>query len=115
MLTGRVPFTGTDYQIQHGHVSAKPDLEALPSDVPPWLRNSLSQALAKEPAARFEDYRAFRRALSPDGDVGHRQAPAAERRFKHFRDFGHYTRWDPELVAEPASRAGLRRICCHFW
>ena len=39
MLSGVVPFAGTDYEIQHGHVAGTPDFGKLPTDTPMWLRN----------------------------------------------------------------------------
>ena len=77
MLTGAVPFAGTDYDIMDGHMKQSPDLARLPSDVPEWLKNALMRSLAKSPDERFDDYRAFRAALTESGDVGASEAPAA--------------------------------------
>jgi serine/threonine protein kinase len=65
MLTGHVPFTGSDYDIQHGHVNEPVAFERLPVGVPDWIQKALTTALAKDPEDRFHDHRAFIAALTP--------------------------------------------------
>ena len=75
MLMGEVPFSGTDYDIMHGHASQVPDLDRLPTDVPEWLRNALAVSMAKTPEERFQTYSEFREALSPDRPVDASRIP----------------------------------------
>ena len=75
MLMGEVPFSGTDYDIMHGHASQVPDLERLPTGVPEWLRNALAVSMAKIPDERFQTYSEFREALSPDRPVDASRIP----------------------------------------
>ncbi|MBK7674852.1 MAG: protein kinase [Candidatus Accumulibacter sp.] len=64
LVTGRVPFAeGTDFEIMKAQIEAPPPpLRQLVGDVPPVLENILSRALAKDPAQRYPDANAFRRA-----------------------------------------------------
>jgi Tol biopolymer transport system component len=67
MLAGQPPFSGptTESLIhQHLNVVPRPVTELRPA-VPPALAAALSRALAKNPADRFPDARAFRDALVP--------------------------------------------------
>jgi serine/threonine protein kinase len=60
LLTGAFPFSGkTTQQLVMQHVSAAPDLSALPTHE----RELVGRALSKEPAARFTSSSAFVRAL----------------------------------------------------
>jgi len=65
LLTGRAPFSSTsEFAIMQAHVSAAPlpPRELVPS-IPQAVERALLQALAKEPAQRFETAEAFRTAL----------------------------------------------------
>lgn len=65
MLTGRVPYTATTtFTLMREVADGVPPhaLEALPEAAAP-LRETLRQALAIDPAARFPDGRAFKQAL----------------------------------------------------
>ena len=66
MLTGQVPFTGTDYEIQHGHVERDVDLTALPAQTPEWMKTLIITATAKDPAQRYADAEAFRTAIDAE-------------------------------------------------
>ncbi|MBL8409372.1 MAG: protein kinase [Candidatus Accumulibacter sp.] len=65
LLTGRVPFSkGTDFEIMKAQLEEPPPpLRQFAGGVPVVLEGILSQALAKDPAQRFPDAGAFRRAL----------------------------------------------------
>ena len=72
LLTGQFPYPGrTAQQLMLQHVSAEPDLTALPAAD----RAAVARALAKKPADRFPSCTAFVRALSgataedPDPEV----------------------------------------------
>lgn len=60
LRTGHLPFTGTPEQIVLGHLMGEPDL----SHLPPPERPIIARALAKDPAARWPDCRAFVTALT---------------------------------------------------
>ena len=70
MLTGTVPFSGTDFEIQSGHVHTQLDRSRLPSSTKDWLAAVLLKAVAKNPSDRFESAQAFLDCLS------NRKAPA---------------------------------------
>jgi hypothetical protein len=65
LLTGRAPFEGRNaVQVVANAVNQKPaPVSDARDDVPPGLERVVSRCLAKEPAARFEDYMALRNAL----------------------------------------------------
>ncbi len=52
---GRLPFAGTPGRVMHGHAYDPPDLDMLP----PEERAIVGRALAKDPAGRWPDCRAF--------------------------------------------------------
>ncbi|HEX5430431.1 MAG TPA: protein kinase [Bryobacteraceae bacterium] len=65
MLTGRKPFQGdSDYSIMAAHMQQIPaaPIEVVPG-VPPDLSEIVLTAIAKDPAARFQNAAAFRGAL----------------------------------------------------
>ena len=65
LATGTVPFDGESSQeIIMKHLTANPDLTAVPSP----LREVISRALAKNPASRFRDVREMLRPLGMDID-----------------------------------------------
>src|SRR5687768_4937525 len=61
MLTGRPPFSSPNIlEIVTAHLmTAPPRLTTLRPDVPHWLENVVSRALAKEPAARWQTMAEF--------------------------------------------------------
>jgi serine/threonine protein kinase len=66
LLTGRVPFPGTDAMavVTALLTTAAPSPSSLRSDLPAWVDLVLARALAKEPADRYESMTAFGRALA---------------------------------------------------
>lgn len=60
---GRLPFTGSDYQLMGGHLTEPPDLTMLPDAE----RSAVARALAKEPRERWPSCRAFVEALRTAG------------------------------------------------
>jgi serine/threonine protein kinase len=63
LLTGRTPFSGNLYSIMHGHLQVPPPpLRDFNPLVPEQVEVVILRALAKEPAERYEDMRAFARA-----------------------------------------------------
>ncbi len=66
LLTGRVPFPGTDAMavVTALLTTAPPSPSSLRSDLPAWVDVVLARALAKEPADRYESMTAFGRALA---------------------------------------------------
>lgn len=66
MLTGEPPFTGSDLNEVMAHQSASPipSVRVHRPDVPPVIDAVIERALAKEPADRFPDAEALRRALA---------------------------------------------------
>jgi hypothetical protein len=58
---GRLPFAGTPAQIVAGHLQQPPDLSMLPEAEQP----AVARALAKNPAERWPNCRAFVQALLP--------------------------------------------------
>jgi serine/threonine protein kinase/Tfp pilus assembly protein PilF len=64
VLTGHPLFTGDDYQVIYQITQEKPvDLSPLPGNVPPSLLESLTRALAKDPAERYPTADEFGAAL----------------------------------------------------
>jgi len=65
MLTGRVPYPGSDpFTVLNGHLSSPvPRPSALRSDLPAWLDVTVGRALAKSPDDRWTDIAEFGRAL----------------------------------------------------
>jgi serine/threonine protein kinase len=62
LLTGRPPFTGNLYSIMHGHLQLPPPpLRDSNPLVPEQVEEVILRALAKEPADRYKDMRAFAR------------------------------------------------------
>ena len=65
LRTGRLPFEGNAASVTAGHLFGRPDLDGLPEAERPILE----RALAKAPADRWPDCRAFTealRAIPPD-------------------------------------------------
>jgi len=60
LLTGRPPFSGNLYSIMHGHIQAEPppprQFQPL---IPVEVEAVILRALAKDPADRYQDMRAF--------------------------------------------------------
>ncbi|MCB0167779.1 MAG: hypothetical protein KDI79_26365, partial [Anaerolineae bacterium] len=63
MVTGRLPFQGTTFQMIHAHVYETPPAPSTLVDVCPGLERIIMTALAKDPADRFPDGRAMAREL----------------------------------------------------
>jgi serine/threonine-protein kinase len=65
LLTGELPFGGSAYEVQEGHLhgTARPLRDARP-DCPPALEAIVERMLAKEPAARWPDLLAVHEALA---------------------------------------------------
>ncbi len=64
LLTGRPPFQGEPFQVMDAIVrAAPPDLGALRPDLPPAVVATVAEAMAKDPARRPPDARAFAAAL----------------------------------------------------
>jgi serine/threonine-protein kinase len=64
LLTGRPPFLGEPFQVMDAIVrAAPPDLGALRPDLPPAVVATVAEAMAKDPARRPPDARAFAAAL----------------------------------------------------
>jgi WD40 repeat protein len=59
LRSGRLPFTGTAAKVQEGHLRRPPDLSMLPESE----SQAVARALAKVPARRWPNCRAFVRAL----------------------------------------------------
>ncbi len=60
LLTGRPPFTGNLYSIMHGHLQlSPPPIREFNQLVPEQVEAVILRALAKEPAERYADMRAF--------------------------------------------------------
>jgi tRNA A-37 threonylcarbamoyl transferase component Bud32 len=54
LITGRVPFTGTELVVMHGHsAGAVPPLRELAPDCPPAIEAAVLRMLAKSPNDRF--------------------------------------------------------------
>lgn len=70
MLTGAVPFDDeTPHGIIHRHVNELPPrLATLRPDIPVHMAAAIARALLKAPSHRFEDMRAFARAIDPNAD-----------------------------------------------
>ncbi|GJG85267.1 hypothetical protein tb265_04480 [Gemmatimonadetes bacterium T265] len=65
LLTGEVPFDGTQYAIQEHHLRSEPPALATRRDgVPPALDVVIRRMLAKAPAARYTDLRSVSHALA---------------------------------------------------
>jgi hypothetical protein len=76
MLVGDVPFGQTSFtRVAVRHLHDAPPLDALPPSVPPTVIAALRRALAKTPADRFADARAFAAALAGDRNAS---PPVAE-------------------------------------
>ena len=73
MLTGSPPFSGgTPLAIALAHTTRPvPSLRAARPDVPPELAGVVERALAKDPAARYPDAEALRRALRGEPGAAH--------------------------------------------
>ncbi len=64
MLAGRVPFSGTPYDIYKGHLTLLPaDLSMLNPSLPKEISDILLRALEKEPEKRFASCREFVESL----------------------------------------------------
>jgi serine/threonine protein kinase len=95
LLTGTVPFWSPNiHQLTMKHLTAEPDVSALPSTDQP----SVSRALAKDPEHRFPSCLAFLQALvrSPEGSEGSGIHPLPNQGSVHSR-------------AEPLSPAAVDR------
>lgn len=64
LLAGRPPFMGTMTEIFTGHLLQTPALDALSTTLPQGLASILAQALAKQPAERYQDAEQFLAALT---------------------------------------------------
>jgi serine/threonine protein kinase len=73
---GRLPFTGTFYQLMAGHTSGTPDLTMLPETE----RSAVARALSKQRQERWPNCSAFvenlRRSLTPEQSCEHQPDPA---------------------------------------
>ena len=64
MLTGRRAFEGEDASVTLAEViKSDPDFDAMPDDVPRWVRNALRVCLQKDPRQRGGDVGAIRLAM----------------------------------------------------
>lgn len=63
MVTGRLPFQGTTFQMIHAHVYETPPAPSTLVDICPGLERIIMTALAKDPADRFPDGRTMAREL----------------------------------------------------
>ena len=72
LRSGQLPFTGNPVRIVTGHLMQPPDLTMLPKEERPVL----ARALAKSPADRWPNCRAFTEALA-EAQMGHARTPAA--------------------------------------
>lgn len=64
LLTGRPPFSGNLYSIMHGHLQLPPpSLRDFNPLIPEQVEAVILRGLAKEPAERYADMRAFARAF----------------------------------------------------
>jgi eukaryotic-like serine/threonine-protein kinase len=81
MLAGAPPFTGgSPRQIIARHINETPAaLGLVRPDTPAFVSAAVSRALAKDPADRFPDMRAFRAALRAGAPTPMMGVPAAER------------------------------------
>ena len=68
LLTGGPPFKGSMTEIFSGHLVQQPALDALPPTLPAGLDAVLHQALAKQPADRYQDAASFLAALAMVGE-----------------------------------------------
>ena len=60
ILTGRTPFSGTDYEIMAAHVNQEPKPPALHNPaLPSGICNTILKAMAKNPADRYQSATAF--------------------------------------------------------
>jgi len=65
ILSGRTPFSGTDYEIMRGHVNASPRHPAeLNPSMPLTLCATILKAMEKDPAARYQSAAEFSAALA---------------------------------------------------
>jgi serine/threonine protein kinase len=66
VLTGTTPFHGTAGQVLFAHIQQPPPhiCDVMP-DIPDYIGDAIDRALAKDPAARFPNARAFLDALQP--------------------------------------------------
>ena len=72
ILTARTAFEGTDYEIMRGHVSVEPRNPAeLNSSLPAALCRTILKAMAKDPAARYQNAGEF---LADLGDLHFEEA-----------------------------------------
>ena len=90
MLTGHVPFQAdSDYELMRAQVeAAPPPPREFNADIPPAVEAAILQALAKDPAARFQFAAEFRSALLsavPAAALKPEPMPQAERVFKATR------------------------------
>jgi len=64
MLTGRAPFAGDGVSEVLAHViTQEPDLDELPRNLPPQMRDTIQRCLRKDPRMRLPDIAAARIAL----------------------------------------------------
>lgn len=75
LLTGELPFAGTDLAVMRGHIDDKPDLSALPAADRPII----AQALSKSPADRFASCSEMVAALQCAASAGARVRPRRRR------------------------------------
>jgi serine/threonine-protein kinase len=68
MITGRVPFAGTDtLEVVTAHLTrAAPRLRTVRPDIPVWLDEAVARGLAKRPEERWQTMAEFGAALSAD-------------------------------------------------
>lgn len=66
MVTGRLPFTGSEFSIMQGHLQQTPraPIDIAPV-VPQGLNDAILMAMSKDPRARFGSAEAMRNALAP--------------------------------------------------
>lgn len=103
-LTGHTPFTGPYASLYRQHLSAAPDMDALPSETPSRLRGLIAECLAKEPRSRPSaqaveaQLREVRTEL-PDSSYGQPASPLA--------------RFGPWIIVEPHPDAAWSWLCRH--
>lgn len=77
MVTGRLPFQGTTFQMIHAHVYETPPAPSTLVDLCPGLERIIITALAKDPADRFPDGRTMARELLALNEQNQERKPPA--------------------------------------
>ena len=64
LLTGRLPFSGNEYELIQHHVEKQPPSpRVFVADIPLQVEEAILCAVAKNPGARFQSVAEFRQAL----------------------------------------------------